>query len=66
MRAKEYPLLEHAIETGVKRGWHRAHKHDSGPPDDHILNEIREAVLLEICEWFLFEDEVEDTPDTGE
>jgi hypothetical protein len=56
MRAKEYPLLCQAVETGVTRGWNRAHKHDPEPADDRIMEAIVEAVTLEICEAFEFED----------
>jgi hypothetical protein len=56
MRAKEYPLLCQAVETGVKLGWNRAHKHDAEPPDDQIMEAIVTAILNEICEAFDFDD----------
>ena len=62
MRAREFLVLSQAVDNGVQRGWNRAHKHDGEPPDDTIMDEIRESVINEICEWFIFEDEVEDEP----
>lgn len=56
MRPKTLPLLEQCIEVGVKRGWHRAHKHNDSPDEDTIINEIEHCVMSEIYEWFDFED----------
>jgi uncharacterized ferredoxin-like protein len=58
MRVKEYPVLERAVDAGITLGWNRAHKHDA-VTDDRIMHEIREAVLLTICEAFELDDTVE-------
>ena len=55
MKAKEYNLIAQCVETGVMLGWNRAYKH-SEPEPQHIRDQIEQAVLNEICEWFDFED----------
>ena len=37
-------------------GWNRAHKNSDEPEPQHIRDQIEQAVLNEICEWFDFED----------
>lgn len=59
MRPKFYPLLEQCIETGLARGYQRAHKHRPDPTLDHLLEEQRQAIMTEIHEWF-------DFPEVGE
>lgn len=56
MKAKEYNVLTRCIEEGVMRGWNRAYKHEENPDPQHIRDQIEQAVLNEICEWFDFED----------
>ena len=55
MRAKEYLVLEMAVEQGVTLGWNRAHKHVEHPDEVAIRDHIAEAVTSEICEWFTFD-----------
>jgi hypothetical protein len=64
MHVNEHRLLEYAVEIGVKVGWNRAHKHDGEPPDDVIMTQMIEAVLTELCRWFVFEDAINTTLDT--
>ena len=49
-------ILAKAIEQGIEYGWSRAHKHTDEPEPEHIREQIEQAVLNEICEWFDFED----------
>jgi hypothetical protein len=56
VRAKEYNLIAQCVETGVMLGWNRAHKHIDNPEPQHIRDQIEQAVLNEICEWFVFEE----------
>ena len=56
MRAKEYNLMLQCIETGVMLGWNRAHKHGDNPDPQHIRDQIEQAVVNEICEWFDFDE----------
>ena len=64
MRAKEHAVLDRAIEEGVAYGWRRAHKHTDNPTKDEILAHIEQAVMFEICEWFEFRNEYENSNDS--
>lgn len=55
MKPKEYKILELAIEEGVNYGYNRAYKYNDNPLEFEIKNEIHDAVLTSICEWFDFE-----------
>jgi hypothetical protein len=56
MKANEYYLITHCVETGVRLGWNRAHKHVINPDPESIRSAIEMAVLSEISEWFDFEE----------
>ena len=57
MKAKTRVILEMAIEAGVRRGWHRAHKHVENPTEGAIIEHIEEAVMSQIYEYFTFDEE---------
>ena len=57
MKAKTRVILEMAIEQGVRRGWHRAHKHVENPTEGAIIERIEDAVMSQIYEYFTFEEE---------
>lgn len=52
MKAREYDVLEMAVEDGVDCGWMRAHKHVDRPDEESVKEEICRAVMGEICTWF--------------
>ena len=54
VRLKVYPLIVQAVETGVNRGWTRAHKHTNKPGEEAIRDTIAEAVIGELCELLDF------------
>ena len=58
MKAKTLVILEMAINVGVKRGWHKAHKHIENPNEGTIRDNIEECVMSEIYEYFSFDDEI--------
>lgn len=58
MRVKDFKLLVRCVEEAVEYGYKRAHKHTDSPTEDQIRHEIENAIVDEICEWFIF-DEVE-------
>jgi hypothetical protein len=58
MRVKEYSVLVDCVERGVVLGWNRAYKHSDTPTTSYIHEQIADAVLLEISEYFNFDDEV--------
>lgn len=57
MRPRIYPLLDEAIEIGVRRGWRLAHKHVEHPTETVIQERIHDAVMAEILERFMFDDD---------
>ena len=56
MRAREYCLVERCIQDGIMMGWNRAHKHTDNPTKEAVLENIGQAIMLELNEWFMFED----------
>lgn len=60
MKPKEYRVLSEAVEAGVNYGYRRAYKYTDAPSEDHFKNEVSQAVVTEICEWFSFDDEARD------
>jgi hypothetical protein len=61
VRVRSYPVLARAVEEGVAYGWRWAHKHVDSPDEHTIKDQITQAVLNEICEYFDFhEDQVEE------
>jgi hypothetical protein len=58
MKARTRVILEQAIEQGVRRGYRRAHKHIDNPPEGTIFDNIEEAIMGEIYEFFTFDEEV--------
>jgi hypothetical protein len=57
MQVKEYTVLTDCVERGVAFGMSRAYKHSDTPTLDYIKRQIKDAVLLEICEYFNFKEE---------
>jgi hypothetical protein len=55
MKPKVYELLERCIEDGIQGGWQRAHKHTSTPDEVWIKEQMYQAIMFEIHEWFDFE-----------
>jgi hypothetical protein len=59
MKANDYKVLQKCVEDGVAYGYKRAFKYNNTPPGASIQNAIYEAVMVEIAEWFDFEDVAE-------
>jgi hypothetical protein len=57
MKVKEYNVLVDCIERGVEYGMNRAYKHSETPTRAYINEQIADAVLLEISEYFDFDNE---------
>lgn len=58
-RVRAYPVLCHAVEEGVAYGWRRAHKHIDAPDAQTIEDQIVDAVLSEVCQYFDFDEDAE-------
>ena len=57
MRPKFRILLEMSIDEGVRTGFFRAHKHVEDPTPEAIIENIQEAVMSKMYEYFDFEEE---------
>jgi hypothetical protein len=55
MKPKFYELLDKCIEDGINSGWQRAHKHTETPDPIWIKEQMHQAIMFEISEWFDFE-----------
>jgi hypothetical protein len=56
MKPRMHVILEMAIEQGVARGWHRAHKHVENPSEESIKDTMTDCVMSAITDYFNFED----------
>lgn len=52
-----YKIIDDAVESSVRYGFDRAHKHTDKPDKEHIIEEIHRQVMSNLCEIFKFEDE---------
>lgn len=59
MRPKFLPVFEMAVDSGIRLGWNRAHKHNENPHIDTIVDSISTEIMNSLYEWFEFEDEHE-------
>lgn len=55
MKPKFKVILEDAIEEGIRMGYHRAHKHNESPSEDHILEIIETTIWGKLYEYFDFD-----------
>jgi hypothetical protein len=60
MKPRFMQLLETCIIDGVLAGHNRAYKHNDAPAKHEINEAIVNAVLIEIHEWFEFDDGIEE------
>lgn len=56
MKPRFFAIIEHCVENGAKRGYHRAHKHVDDPTPEAIADHVTQCVMSELCEWFDFND----------
>jgi len=56
MKPDTYKLIQMCVESGVERGLQRVKKHIDEPTDEQIHYAIKQEVMLEIREWFEFEE----------
>lgn len=54
MKPNTYKIIQEAVANGVALGYSRAYKHSAMPSEDAVKQQIYEAVMTEICEWFVF------------
>ena len=57
MKARDSLVLERCVETGIKLGLNRARKHQEAPTEAEVVEAIQRAVMEEVEEWFVFEED---------
>jgi hypothetical protein len=57
MKAREYDLMQLAVEDGVAIGYARAYKHTDEPSEHEMKDHLQREIMNQICEWFDFEDQ---------
>lgn len=58
MRAREYRVLEEAIERGLSIGYQRAYKHTDKPAPADIWAAQHREIMWAIDEYFTFDGEI--------
>jgi hypothetical protein len=56
VKPKIYKLIEECVESGVIAGINRAYKHADNPTKSQIYDTVIRDVMLQINEWFDFEE----------
>jgi hypothetical protein len=59
VRINAYVVIQRAVEEGIAYGYMRAHKHTDSPSEDIIKTDIENAVMNEICDVLIFDNEDE-------
>jgi len=57
LKARVRNVMEQAVESGIRVGYARAHKHNEKPEQEAIIGQIIDSVIESIDEWFLFDDD---------
>lgn len=58
MKANTYKILSRAVEEGASRAWKcRIFKYTDTPTDESAIEAICDAIMLEICEVFEFDEQ---------
>ena len=57
MKPKTKVLIEMCLESGINRGWYRAHKHIEHPKEEVIKEEIENCIMSEFHEYFSFDED---------
>ena len=57
MKARDGMVLERCVETGIRLGLNRARKHKEAPTEDEVVEAIQRAIMEEVEEWFVFEED---------
>ena len=57
MKARDGLVLERCVEVGIKLGLNRARKHQEAPTEAELVQALPRAVMEEVEEWFIFEED---------
>jgi hypothetical protein len=57
MKPDTYKILSRAVEEGAAYAWNcRIFKYQDNPSDESAINAIHDAIMMEICEVFNFDE----------
>lgn len=56
MKPNLYRIVTECVEVGARRGVNRAFKYTDSPDMETIINNVDQAIMGELCEWFNFEE----------
>lgn len=56
LRLDAYKIISDTIETAIRYGYNRAHKHVENPSVDLILEQIHNAIMNDLCEIIKFDE----------
>lgn len=56
IKIKAYTIISQAVENGILYGWNRAHKHTDTPGEEHIKEQIYNAIMNDLCDVVDFDD----------
>jgi hypothetical protein len=60
MKVNTYRILDNAVDAGIEYGYQRAHKHTDEPSAAQIKRDIHDAIMNELSEVFIFDDNSDD------
>lgn len=66
MKVNDYAVFTECLENGINRGYRRSFKHTDTPSEEHMKQEIYNAVLNEVCDYFKFHFGDEGSPPDGD
>ena len=55
LKVNVYEVVARAVEEGIKMGYRRAHKYNSHPDEDTILDYIHGETMNSLCEVIDFD-----------
>lgn len=59
MKPNYYKIIQECVERGIDSGYQRAFKHSDTPSEEVIKEEIERYVMLNICDYFDFNNSTE-------
>lgn len=57
VKINAYEVINRAVDDGVSYGFMRAFKHTDKPTNEHIMEEINNAIMGSLCDVLIFGDE---------
>lgn len=58
IKVNAYAVMQECVESGIRYGWRRAHKHTDNPTEEQVQDSIEAEVMNAILEKFHFHSEM--------